>query len=268
MPKLVGALRVKDDEIFLEKTINEVCKFCDEFAVIDDNSKDRTIEIIEDTCKIPHKIIKTPDDRFHEGRDKDLLLNLVHEMKAEWCLAIDADEVYEQDFVIKVPSYIKADVDVVYVGATHLWSLEEKLWYTVDTFRYDSGWSTSFFSDGTGIQHNRPALFKIYPNQKKSGSLRDHGYLCPKKLLSSENCFLSDKIFAHFGYATPSLIEKKCIRHGNIPAVTQEEVDGANFEPGWQPEKFNSEAAVNEFKKVWLKKDGVQLKKLSRRIWS
>ena len=270
MPKLIGALRVKNEEFFLEKTINEVCQYCDELAFIDDNSEDKTIEIINDVCyknKTPHRIIKSPDKRFHEGRDKNLLLELVYEMKAEWCLAFDADEVYEYNFVKNIPQYIKDKFDVIWVGATHLWSIEKKLlWHEVNTFRIDNGWSTSFLEDGTGIQHNRPALFKIYP-QLKSGSLRDHGYTCPKELWYSNNCLFSKKIFAHFGYATQSLIEKKCIRHGNIPAVTKEEVDGANYEPGWQPENFNSEAAVNSFKNEWLKKDEVKLKKLSRKIW-
>jgi hypothetical protein len=75
-------------------------------------------------------------------------------------------------------------------------------------------------------------------------------------------------IFAHFGYAIPSLVEKKCIRHGNIPAVMPEEVNGANFEPGWQPKDFNSNVAINIFKNEWLKKDGVKLKKLMRKVWS
>jgi len=270
MPKLVGALRIKDEEIFLPKTLQEACGYCDEFAIINDWSSDKSIEIISEICysnRIPFRLIKSCDKRYHEGRDRDQLLQLAVEMKANWCIQIDADEVYECEFVKNIQDFLKFKVDVIWVGITQMWSLENRKWNEVDTFRVDDGWTTSFYEDGTGIQHERPALFRVYNTFTKSGSLRDHGYLCPKELWGLEHSFYCRKVLAHFGYATPTLIEKKCIRHGSIPAVTQEEIEGTNYEPDWKPEFFDKDAAIKTFRKEWLKKS-IELRKLTRKIWS
>ena len=271
MPKLIGAFRLKNESNFIEKTLLEACNYCDEIAIVDDWSDDLTIDIVSQVCysaKIPYRIIKSPDKKYHEGRDRNLLLKIVNEMSGEWCIQIDADEVYEREFVKNIRDYINLGVDIIWVYATHMWSLEETLWYTVNTFRVDSGWSSSFLEDGTGIQNERPALFKVKYPQFRSSALRDHGHLCPKDLVKSSNFFHSRKIFAHFGYATPKLADKKCIRHGSIPAVTEEEINGVNYLPGWEPDDFNSKIAVNIFKNEWLNRNKVKLKKLERKIWS
>jgi len=269
MPKIIGAFRLKNESNFIEKTLLEACNYCDEIAIVDDWSDDLTIDIVSQVCysaKIPYRIIKSPDKKYHEGRDRNLLLKIVNEMNGEWCIQIDADEVYEQNFIKSINNYIKTSNDVIWVGVTHMWSLEEKNWYDVNTFRIDSGWSTQFLNDGIGIQHFRPALFRVLPNFLTSSSVRDHGYLCPNALINSSNSLYTDKIFAHFGYATPHLVESKCERHGTIPAVTEEEVLGVNYKPGWKPENFNELAATSEFKRVWLDKN-VELKKMTRKIW-
>jgi len=270
MPKLVGALRVKNEELFLERTIEQACSYIDELAILDDFSTDKTIEIISRICykcSTPYRIIYSPDKRYHEGRDRDLLLNLVHEMNADWCIQIDADEVYERNFADSVKKYMSMNIDVVWIGVCQMWSVDEKPWYDVTTFRTNNGWSTSFYHDGIGIQHNRPALFRIYESQRKSGSARDHGYLCPIELHDSNKCLYPLQIFAHFGYATPSLIKKKCERHGNIPPVTKEELEGTDYGLDYNPENWNPTEAIKAFEKEWLQVDNVDLKELNRKIW-
>jgi glycosyltransferase involved in cell wall biosynthesis len=273
MPKLVGAMKVKDEEIFIEKTVSQILKYVDALVVVDDWSIDKTVQIIQDLCltaKKPLRIEKAPNKTYHEHSVGNLELQLVHELQGEWCIQIDADDVYERQFVINISKYILLkSVDVIYAGATHMWSLEEKDWWKVDHFRIDSGWMNWWTKGQVAIQHRRPALFRIIKGQDICGYARDHGYLCPKEIFNSTRKFDPQESFCHFGYAVPSLIEKKCIRHGNIPALTHEEThEGIIYPPDYHPEGFTPEINIETFKKSWMNQEGMQLMKFPRTIWS
>jgi len=275
MPKLVGAMKVKDEEIFIEKIIGQFIKYINALVVVDDWSTDKTIQIVQDICSsvnIPLKVEKSPYKTYHEFSDGNLELKLVHDFGAEWCIQLDADDVYEQNFVRSLPKYMALrTADVYYVGATHMWSIDDNInWWDVDTFRYDSGWVNYWTLDRlVGFQHRRPAFFKVYQGQTTCGYGRDHGYLCPRELVKNyKRCLDTDLIFAHFGYSTPQMVEKKCIRHGNIPPLTDEErTKEIIYPPDYKPEGFTPHINVNTFKQAWMNKENVQLKKMTRQIW-
>jgi glycosyltransferase involved in cell wall biosynthesis len=276
MPKLVGAMKVKDEEFFVERTVKEFIKYIDALVVVDDWSTDRTIEIITEICsanKKPLRVEKAPFKQYHEHSVGNLELQLVHDFKADWCIQLDADDVYEQAFVTKIPLYITLkQTDVIYAGATHMWTTDDNAnWCEVNTFRIDSGW-VNFWNRNRniGIQHRRPALFRVYDNLKISGYGRDHGYLCPSQLFNGTKKKIDEEFaFAHFGYATPKLAEKKCIRHGSIPPLTEDErVTGKIYPPDYMPEGFTPAVNIQTFKDHWTSKEGVQLMKFPRKIWS
>ena len=274
MAKLIGAFRVKNDAEFLKKTIPEACQYCDEIVAVDNWSDDNSIEVIIEACKAnntPIHLEKTEDARFHEGRDYNQILRNSHAIGADWIIQIDADEVYEYEFTSKIRKYMSMNFDVFFTGVTHMWTLDQdKEWYDVDTCRVGSEWSTMQHDDGTPIQHERPALFRVNKDHVTSNALRYHGSLCPSPLYKSNNCLFTGRVIAHYGYSTPALVKKKCERHGNIVQPRKEEIeDGVNRPPGWIPEgeNLNFDAAVNMFKNEWMRTDNVELVKMIRKVW-
>lgn len=274
MPKLVGAMKLKNEELFIEKVVGQVLTYVDALVIVDDWSEDRTAEIIQDLCsasKIPLRIEKSPHKTYHEFSDGNLELQMVHGFEADWCIQIDADDVYEYEFVKRLDAFMaRTDIDTYYAGATHMWTTDSnKNWWEVEDFRIDSGWVNFWKMDNVGIQHQRPALFRIIPGQLECGYGRDHGYLCPKQIFKSVRKFDPQLSFCHFGYATPKLAEKKCERHGSIPPLTAEETQNEIiYPPDYMPEGFTPEINIATFKKAWTNTEGVQLRKFPRRIWS
>jgi len=274
MPKLIGAFRVKNDAEFLKKTVPEACRYCDEIVAVDNWSDDDSIQVIIESCKksnTPLYIEKTENALFHEGRDYNQILKTSHAIGADWIIQIDADEIYEHEFTSKIRRYMDMQFDVFFTGVTHMWTLdEEKEWFEVSTARVGSGWSTMQHEDGTPLQHERPALFRVNKNHVESNALRYHGSLCPIDIYRTNNCHFTGKVIAHFGYATPALVSKKCERHGSIVQPRKEEIeDRVNHPPGWVPEgeKLNFDAAVNMFKGEWMNKENVKLIEIKRKIW-
>jgi glycosyltransferase involved in cell wall biosynthesis len=92
MAKLVVMLRVKDGIFFVREWLQCFEKIADEIVVLDNGSADGTYEVLVAHPKVVD-IIRT--EGYNEGRDKNLLYDLMRKRSPDWCLWVDVDEFFE-----------------------------------------------------------------------------------------------------------------------------------------------------------------------------
>jgi glycosyltransferase involved in cell wall biosynthesis len=91
----VAVYRVKNAEATLEESLDATARFADAIVVLDDGSTDRTREICERHPAVAR--YEYQDLPFDERRDRNKVLALAEELRPDWIIVIDADEVFEMD---------------------------------------------------------------------------------------------------------------------------------------------------------------------------
>jgi glycosyltransferase involved in cell wall biosynthesis len=163
MEKLSGLVITKDNERTIEACIASISPLVDELIIIDDHSKDGTLEIIR---KIrPDAIIITRTlDRFDAQRNTCLEI-----AKNPWVLMIDSDEIIEADLATAISS---------------LHSLEENqeidAYWTIRRNRFFDTYLNEKYRDRPllfrqNLRFSRPVHEIITLDQKKTKKL--NGYL-------------------------------------------------------------------------------------------
>jgi len=89
--KIVGIVLVQNEDIFIKQVLTNIVDFCDEIKVLDNNSIDKTLRIVEE-CSKKFKKIKfyhSPDiKKSHEFVEKYVGTNT-------WIFGVDGDELYD-----------------------------------------------------------------------------------------------------------------------------------------------------------------------------
>ncbi|MBC7873116.1 MAG: glycosyltransferase family 2 protein [Ferruginibacter sp.] len=92
MPKLIVMLRVKDGILFVREWLACFEKIADEIVVLDNGSTDGTYEILLQHEKVTD-IVQT--EGYNEGRDKNMLYEMMRLRNPDWCIWVDVDELFE-----------------------------------------------------------------------------------------------------------------------------------------------------------------------------
>ena len=74
-PNIVGTYRVKNEERFIEKSLESVMDICSEIVIYDDNSTDKTVEICSSFDKVVD-IVTQSNTALNEVRDRNFLLGM------------------------------------------------------------------------------------------------------------------------------------------------------------------------------------------------
>jgi hypothetical protein len=96
--QIIGMLRIRNEELILEDTLDYLSSFCDGIVCFEDASTDSTYQILKKTPKVLAVIrnfnwLPDPDDRIKsETFHRYELLQLCKEYNPEWILCADADE--------------------------------------------------------------------------------------------------------------------------------------------------------------------------------
>lgn len=95
---IVAILRVRNEELIIADTLDHLASICDGIICYDDDSTDRTFEILSTHSKVfavikNNKWLPHPTDRiYRETQDRLELLELASEYSPEWIFCVDADE--------------------------------------------------------------------------------------------------------------------------------------------------------------------------------
>lgn len=170
--RIVGMLRVKDGEPWVQKSMAACSRFCDRIVVlVGKDSVDNTYNI----CKsFPNTTVEYGGDGYNETRDRNQLLQMALKENPEWCYLMDHDEIPEEKIIHKIQDLVNNPdpiVDGVVFKICHFWNDDKHI-------RMDGLW-------GGFAQcrlYRARAFDKIADVQIHSGS---HPYIPPESLMFS-----------------------------------------------------------------------------------
>ncbi|MNX83209.1 hypothetical protein D3C86_1149660 [compost metagenome] len=101
--KLIGLLRIRNESLIIQDTLDHLSTFCDGVLCYDDASTDETLEIIRNHPAVwgiirNYAWKQTIDERLDcETQDRLALLNFARTFNPEWVMCADADERFVGD---------------------------------------------------------------------------------------------------------------------------------------------------------------------------
>jgi len=171
--RIIGLAVVGPNEKYLENTLKEFKRLCDDTIIATNNADDATIALIDSYGFKHYK-----DDRVwgvHQPTIKTDLLTKAGKMKPDWIIALDADEVFAPEFTRE--------------EAERLASIGEVSYYFMIVNLYND---EQHFAHGKGIQRFWNIRFYKY--------MPEYGLQFLKKSL---HCGLGPPITYNYGWHAP-----------------------------------------------------------------
>jgi glycosyltransferase involved in cell wall biosynthesis len=91
-PKIVAMYRIKNEERWIEKSLEAASEICQQIVVLDDGSTDDTLKI----CKSFSSVVDIYEQNnlpFDDTRDKNTLLKMGLKCKPDFMMTLDGDEI-------------------------------------------------------------------------------------------------------------------------------------------------------------------------------
>jgi glycosyltransferase involved in cell wall biosynthesis len=130
--KIIVCYRVKNEERFIEKSLNSIMDICDEIVILDDNCTDKTVEICSGFDKVVD-IQKQTNLPLDEVRDRNKLFQMALKRNPDFVFSLDGDEVImpnSKDILLE-------ELDILY-PATSVFEFQIiTLWDESNQYRYD-----------------------------------------------------------------------------------------------------------------------------------
>ena len=126
-PRIVGMMRVKNEERWIERSIRSLLPICSAIYVFDDHSTDLTMSI---AAQFPQVILyDSPFDTFGEIRDKNWLLDRIAETdEPDFVIQLDGDEELEPGAEEKIRSLIRSPkFHAAFFKILYLWDREDQV---------------------------------------------------------------------------------------------------------------------------------------------
>ena len=93
IPKIIGLYRIRNEERWIEKSLEEASKICQEIIILDDCSTDNTVEI----CKKNPNVVDIHERKeilpLDEVRDKKIIWKMAMKRNPDFILKLDGDEI-------------------------------------------------------------------------------------------------------------------------------------------------------------------------------
>jgi glycosyltransferase involved in cell wall biosynthesis len=122
MTRIAGMMRVRNEARWIRAALGSILPICDRVVVLDDHSEDVTREICE-AMGDRVRVIPSPFQGLDERRDKEFLLDELEASGATWCVAIDGDEILEQQGANRIAALLdSATVDSFALRIVFLWN--------------------------------------------------------------------------------------------------------------------------------------------------
>jgi len=211
--KLVGMVQTYNEMANgnLERCLNSLIQYCNEVVVYNDGSTDDTKDFLFDVqraCDL--HIINAPVNDFqNELANKQRMIDFCKEIKADWILRMDADEVIEPKGVSEIRVLIDSDKTG---WAFHL----VNLWRSEAFYRADKGYNDVIF--------NR--LWRVHPGIHFNVQRGLH--LTNYPVGATDNEGFTDLQIIHYGFASDkAIIDKYRMyqKHGQTGAALDRLID-------------------------------------------
>ena len=91
-PKILAMYRIKNEERWIEKSLEYASEICQQIVVLDDGSTDETLKI----CKSFSSVVDIHEQKnmsFDDTRDKNVLLKMGLKHNPDFMMTLDGDEV-------------------------------------------------------------------------------------------------------------------------------------------------------------------------------
>lgn len=198
--KIVVSYRLKNEEKWIEKSINSILDLCSDIVILDDGSTDSTLEI----CKSFDKVT----DIFHqenlpldESRDRNKLLQMSLRQKPNFILSLDGDEILMEN-----SKHILNDELNIFYKHKHVFEFQVlTLWDKLNQIRFD-GAHSNIWQKRLFRLKDQPKNLKIFdsafPGNLHCGSI-------PNNTLDVETPVKSNVKILHMGKFEQSLRQKK-----------------------------------------------------------
>jgi len=166
LPKITAMYRVKNEERWIEKSIQSVLDICSTIVVLDDGSSDSTLEI----CKSFDNVIVQSQSNLplDESRDRNTTLKMALEKKPDYIFTIDGDEILapnSYDIFLDELSVLYPKIDVFEFQILYMWDKPNQV-------RYDGIFSRTWQKRLVNLK-NQPEL--IFENTPYPGNLHCGG---------------------------------------------------------------------------------------------
>jgi glycosyltransferase involved in cell wall biosynthesis len=103
--RIIGALLVRDDDLYVERAVRNVFGFCDELILIDNKSKDGTLPILERLAE--ESPIPTTLHRLDHASDSHALVS-GYAGEDVWAFGLDGDELYDPQGLVRLREQLLA----------------------------------------------------------------------------------------------------------------------------------------------------------------
>ncbi len=181
---IIGAMRVKNEARWIERSVASMLLVCDRVVVLDDHSTDGTPRLAAVCPDV--RVFDSPFSGLDETRDKNWLLDTVISMGATWVLCIDGDEVLAASGAAHLRELMRSGIQCVSMRIPYLWDSEDQIRV-----------------DGVYGQFRRHSAFR--PGRNRFTSQGANGFHCGNVPMGDRvHTITRDDIpLLHFGYMNP-----------------------------------------------------------------
>lgn len=179
--------RVKNEEKFIEKSIESILDVSSEIVVLDDGSTDKTIEICSSFDKVVD--IQTQSNLpLDEVRDRNSLLQMALKRNPDFILSVDGDEI----FMPNASEILFEELNVIYPDENIFEFQFLTCWNSAEQIRYD-GIFGNYWQKRLFRTKNQPTTLKFTstenPGNLHCGSIPNESIGFEKPIRSSVKIF-------------------------------------------------------------------------------
>jgi len=198
--KIVTVYRLKNEEKWIKKSLESVSSFCDSIVILDNGSTDNTLKICKDSPNVVD-IVEQPNLPFDEARDRNTLLQKALELKPDYILSMDGDEI----LMPNSKEILEEELEILYPNSNVFTFQFLYMWDKFNQYRYDGVyeniWQQRLFKTS-----NQPENLKIFDTNYSGNT---HASSIPNNAIGQKFPIRSNVKILHYGYFDDHLRQQK-----------------------------------------------------------
>jgi len=225
-PKILAMYRIKNEERWIEKSLESASEICQQIVVLDDGSTDNTLKI----CKSFSSVVDIHEQKnlpFDDTRDKNILLKMGLKCNPDFIMTLDGDEI----IMPNMKQILKEDLCILYqqTDVFHVKYLEMR--EKPNQCRINDTTTTNFHTPILRMKNQPNDL--LYEEMNFPGNL--HCTSIPQNAIGQDNIVKSRFKVLHYGLYDEKLRLKK---YQHYTKLDPENTEFFGYEHLINPEKF------------------------------